>query len=67
MQADSERRFICQINASSDRKIISTMQAVFPSKLQCRSMQMTRIKSLLENKHYEAMIPISGEVKTEIR
>lgn len=67
MQADSERRFICQINVSRDRKIISTMQAVFPSKLQCRSMQMTRIKSLLEKQHYEAMIPISGEVKTEIR
>lgn len=28
---------------------------------------MTRIKSLLEKQHYEAMIPISGEVKTEIR
>lgn len=67
MQADSERMFICQINVSSDRKIISTMQVVFPSKLHCRSMQMTRIKSLLENRHYEAMIPISGEVKTELR
>lgn len=30
-------------------------------------MQMTQIKGLLEDKHYEAMIPISGEVKTELR
>lgn len=48
-------------------KLISTMQAVIPAKLQCRFMQMTQIKGLLENKHYEAMIPISVEVKTELR
>lgn len=44
-------------------KLILTMQAVIPAKLHCRFMQM--IKGLLVNKHYEAMIPISGEVKTK--
>lgn len=46
-------------------KLISTMQAVIPAKLYCRFMQMTQIKDLHKNKHFKAMIPISGEVKIE--
>ena len=46
--------------------LISTMQAVIPAKLHCRLMQMSQINGLLENQHYEALVPISVGVKTEL-
>lgn len=43
-------------------KLVSTVQAVIPAGLQCRYMQMSQVRGLMQYQSYDTMIPITKGV-----